>query len=112
MGSSIPMDGSPGTIELLMNFNPVVHNLLHIPVYSALAVLWMMYFNTLRISRIVVIVVSILITVLFGFADEVHQSYVPGRYGGLTDFCLNTIGACFGLMLFVLYEKNRVPQKI
>lgn len=38
-------------------------------------------------------------------ADEVHQLFVPGRWGSLADVCLDTFGGVFGILLCLLAEK-------
>lgn len=38
-------------------------------------------------------------------ADEIHQLFVPGRYGCFADVCLDTAGGCFGVLCCVAIEK-------
>lgn len=38
-------------------------------------------------------------------ADEIHQLYVPGRWGSFADVCLDTLGGCFGILICVILEK-------
>ncbi len=91
--SSIPMDGGPGNIQFLTDLDPNLQNLLHIPLYGLLAYLWLRAFHALGLGLWQTIVLSLLITIGYGGFDEVHQSFVPGRYAGLLDICLNTTGA-------------------
>lgn len=48
-------------------------------------------------------------------ADEIHQLFVPGRYGSLADVLLDTTGGIFGLLLCVtvckLYDRRRAKGK-
>lgn len=37
--------------------------------------------------------------------DEVHQLFVPGRWGSFADVCLDTCGGIFGILCCVLIEK-------
>ena len=37
--------------------------------------------------------------------DEIHQLFVPGRFGNVWDVLLDTSGGCFGLLLCVLVMK-------
>ena len=41
-------------------------------------------------------------TVLYAMSDEFHQLFVPGREGKLTDVLIDSGGALFGLLLFIL----------
>jgi len=97
--SSIPMDGGPDNIAFLTNLDPGLQNLLHIPLYGTLAFLWLYAFVSSGFSPGKAIVLSILITIGYGCMDEFYQSFVPGRYGGILDILLNSIGAAAGLFL-------------
>ncbi len=41
-------------------------------------------------------------TALYAATDEIHQLFVPGRAGKITDVCIDTIGAVIGLFLLFL----------
>ncbi|ACN15115.1 VanZ-like family protein [Desulforapulum autotrophicum HRM2] len=101
--SSIPMDGGPHDIKFLTDLNPNLQNLLHIPLYACLAFLWFRSFSRLRVNTAKGVVLALFITILYGSLDEVHQTFVPGRYGGLIDIYLNTVGAVIGIFLFKLW---------
>ncbi len=98
--SSIPMDGGSDDIAFLTSLNPAVQNLLHIPLYGLLAFLWMNVFKKKGFRPALSLTLSLLIAVLYGCLDEVHQAFVPGRYGGLLDVCLNTAGALLGVWVY------------
>jgi len=104
--SSIPMDGGPGDIKFLTDLNPDIQNLLHIPLYACLSFLWVRAFSRLRVNSAKGVVLALFITILYGCLDEVHQTFVPGRYGGLMDIYLNTVGAVIGIVLFKLWKKR------
>jgi VanZ family protein len=42
---------------------------------------------------------AVLLVVLYGASDEVHQMFVPGRTAALDDLLADTIGACVGASL-------------
>lgn len=53
--------------------------------------------------------VAFVITVLYAISDEVHQLYVPGRSGQVSDVLLDSTGALAGIGLYTLvsYLLNR-----
>lgn len=106
--SSIPMDGGSHDIKFLTDLNPNVQNLLHIPLYACLSFLWVRTFSRLRVNTAKGVVLALFITIAYGCLDEVHQTFVPGRYGGLIDIYLNTVGAFIGVALFKLWG-HRLP---
>lgn len=107
--SSIPMDGGSGNIQMLTDLDPSIQNILHIPLYAALAMLWLHYFKRCSFSSKKMFVSAMVISILYGCMDEVHQTFVPGRYGGLLDIYLDILGALLGsLAFFVVLKKPEI----
>jgi VanZ family protein len=44
--------------------------------------------------------------------DEIHQLFVPGRYGSIADVLLDTCGGIFGILLCVLIEHYLNHKKL
>jgi VanZ family protein len=112
--SSIPMDGGPDNIAFLTNLDPGLQNLLHIPLYGTLAVLWLRWFcgsGSGKITRKMV-VYSLMITICYGCLDEVHQFFVRGRYGELLDVYLNIFGAVAGTIFFGYLKKRKELRNV
>jgi VanZ family protein len=105
--SSIPMDGGPDNIAFLTNLDPNIQNLLHIPLYGTLAFLWLNCFCSSGKLTKQIVFYSLIITICYGCLDEVHQSFIKGRYGGLLDVYLNIIGAVAGTIFFWYLKKRR-----
>ncbi len=78
----------------------VGQNILHIPLYGMLAFLWMRAFryNGLPFNRAVV--TTLIITILYAFSDEYHQSFVPGRDASLADIAFDCLGAFAGTLIY------------
>lgn len=104
--SSIPMNGGPNDVTFLTSLNPTFQNLLHIPLYGALAFLWNRSFHKNHISNGKMVLMSLFLTISYGCLDELHQTFVPGRYGGLLDIFLNISGAFLGVFVFYLFRKS------
>ena len=52
--------------------------------------------------------IAIIIAVLYGISDEVHQLYVPGRHFAIIDIITNSIGILTAsIVYFVLLIKKR-----
>ena len=105
--SSIPMDGGSDKTAFLTNFSPVLQNFLHIPLYAFLAFLWHRYLCTKHLKFSVCLVIAFLIPVLYGVLDEIHQAFVPRRFGSAADIYLNTAGTVVGVWLGVISQKKR-----
>lgn len=104
--SSIPTDGGSNDIAFLTSLNPTLQNLLHIPLYGVLALLWIRSFQKNHFSNGKMILMTLFLTISYGCLDELHQTFVPGRYGGLLDIFLDSLGAFFGILVFYLSRKS------
>lgn len=105
--SSIPMDGGLDNITFLTDLDSTLQNLLHIPLYGFLSLLWMNFFVAAGRPWGRAVILTIAITIGFGCLDEFHQSFVPGRYGGLMDILLDSVGAVAGIIFFGMVNKPR-----
>ncbi len=99
--SSIPGEPSaqdPAVYGVVKWVPPAVQNLLHLPLFGALAWLWRWALEAWT-TRGLGIAAGVL-TAGYGVVDELHQTLVPGRYGSLTDMSLNIVGALIGLWVY------------
>ncbi|MFH1290450.1 MAG: VanZ family protein [Nanoarchaeota archaeon] len=53
-------------------------------------------------------VLGIVLAIVYGISDELHQFFVPGRCMSLFDIFLNSVGVAFAAMIYFIYveEKN------
>ena len=92
--SSVPEGESDTVAGLLLEWvTPQWQNLLHVPVYSGLALTWIWALSPRSLNRHSLLTIALLLTLLWGVLDEMHQATVPGRYASLTDLLLNLTGA-------------------
>ena len=52
------------------------------------------------------LIIAIIISVLYAFSDEFHQSFVPGRDAGIKDILTDTAGIFFSSLIY-LYTNNK-----
>ena len=107
VSSSIPMDGESKHFKFVVQLAPTIQNLLHIPVFSFLAYLWMNSLSRHGFSRIQTLIITIIITVGYGILDEFHQLFVPGRYASFSDVLFNILGCTIGIIIFFQFKRSR-----
>ncbi|MBI2106155.1 VanZ family protein [Candidatus Woesearchaeota archaeon] len=73
----------------------------HIILYAGLALLLFRAVNYSKKQDFIVI----LSTTLYGFIDEVHQHFVPGRTFQSSDILMDFLGAILALILLSIYKK-------
>jgi len=99
--SSIPDQGvANGTLNPLAWISPNVQNFLHLPLYGGLASLWIWALRHWNAESGRKYVLALILTLVYGLLDEWHQTFVPGRFGSLTDVSFDFIGAVIGLWIY------------
>ena len=80
----------------------IISNLVHIPVYALLTLLWLKGFaGTQNTGKFHPVIAFILIgLIIFAVLDEIHQSFIPGRTASFMDLGLDLLGIVCGLAAF------------
>jgi len=50
---------------------------------------------------------AVLLAVLYGVSDEIHQLFVPGRYGSVLDIGYDSVGIVFAFMVYTIVLLKR-----
>ncbi len=87
---------------------PYIDKLLHIAVYALLGALFLRAFKTLRIQHNLklVMILSILLSSLYGISDEIHQYFVPFRNADFMDALADMIGSVGGVYGYQLLSSK------
>ena len=101
--SSIPADDDRDMGNIVGR--EIVQNMLHIPMFGLLAVLWLKTFCNMNFNFRKAIAFSALITCSYSAFDEFHQAFIPGRFASGLDFLLNVTGLCMGLVVYGFIRK-------
>jgi VanZ family protein len=87
--------------------------IVHFGIYSVLAT---SFYYSLRNQKKVSIfsehafLFSIVLSVLYGIIDEVHQYFVPNRTCDIFDVFANSVGALFAILSIFIYLKFRKKE--
>ena len=84
-----------------------VRKLAHMTEYALLYMSAVLALSTIKKAR----VIAFAFCVIFAITDEIHQLFVPGRVGCVTDVLIDTIGICFGIIACVIIDKLRKRKK-
>ncbi len=93
------------------NVVPETDKLVHITIFAILAFLLSgtLYKNTRPWKRVAQV---LLLTILFGYLDELHQSMVVGRVSSLWDLLADGIGGLTGAMLYLSFHHQQTKFRI
>ena len=78
----------------------VIKKTAHVVEYAILAVLLYRAMIGSDVEKKKAIILAILIASLYGFTDEFHQSFTPGREPRIRDVIIDTIGGTIGVLTF------------
>lgn len=81
---------------------PIVRKVAHFSIYFLLGFLMMCCASTFKGSKAYKFDISVILCMLYAASDELHQLFVPGRSGEITDVCLDSVAATFGVLLVLL----------
>lgn len=84
----------------------------HFAAYTVLGILTGSALYTHRLKNKTVAYLSVLICFLYAVSDEIHQVFVPGRAGRISDVMIDTSGAVIGVLLclFTAYFIHRFKK--
>jgi len=87
--------------KILPNY-PFMDKLLHFVCYALLGALFLRAFNTTPIKHHLklVLILSVLLSALYGISDEIHQSFVPFRTADVLDALSDILGSIAGVYLY------------
>lgn len=88
--------------EMIETWNFAIRKTAHFCEYAILAVLTMLLFGQIKISRRLAVIAALLVSALYAVTDEVHQYFVPGRACQIRDVCIDTSGAATGIFVMLL----------
>lgn len=54
------------------------------------------------------VIITLLICVLYTISDEIHQSFIPGRAGRVSDVFIDSIGSLTGIFITVIVTRKIV----
>lgn len=98
-------------LELNTNtFNYIVRKNAHFFTYLILSVFVMNAIRKSRVEGSKGILITFGICVLYAVSDEVHQLFVPGRSGQMTDVFIDGSGAVLGLVIVQLLSLLRKKE--
>jgi VanZ family protein len=89
---------TPSSLFLYFDFQKFVY---HIVEYAILSFL---LYRALKITSKSPQILAILITIIYGILDEIHQFYVPGRIASVFDVAINSFGAVLAQCIINIYN--------
>ncbi len=79
----------------------------HFSVYFILGILVANGLSDNNMSKLKIILLAFLVCILYAVSDEIHQLYIPGRSGQVSDVLLDSAGGLVGVLLYIFIRRDR-----
>ena len=89
----------------IRKFNRIIRKNAHFFAYLVLGILT---FNGLKDSGIAGgrgFILALIVCILYAISDEIHQLFIPGRSGQVTDVVIDGMGSLVGVILYQMNNK-------
>lgn len=105
--SLISLDLDSGVLAFIGLSEGTAFNLMHIPLFMFITVLWLQVAYVYDIPRWRKSASAFLFSLLVGVLYEFVQLLIPGRNPSLADIAINSLAALAGIALYLLLERTR-----
>ncbi len=92
------------------SLNFIFYKTIHLLVYSSLYFLWFRVFNSFSKKKLTLnqkLWYPLIISILYGVTDEIHQTFVPHRTGTFRDVIIDGIGI-YIMLQYTKYNLHRL----
>lgn len=90
--------------EIAKQIDKVVRKTAHMTEYAVLAVLVYVWMGVFHLPWKRQLFIAIFLAACYAGTDELHQVFVPGRAGRVSDVVIDSLGAVVGVLLFCFME--------
>ncbi|MCI8412241.1 MAG: VanZ family protein [Clostridia bacterium] len=103
--------------EIFKKTEIVIRKIAHFSIYTLVGLLLMSFVSTYKLKENIRIIISLCMGILYATSDEVHQLFIPGRSGQITDVIIDTMGVLLGILVLLtlleIYKKttNKIDIK-
>ncbi len=84
-------------------FHTIIRKTAHVAAYAVLGFLSIHAFTVSGMKKSAFY--ALLLSIFYAVTDEVHQLFIPGRSGEVSDVLLDTAGALIGIGLYIICRK-------
>lgn len=85
--------------QILERTESIIRKIAHFSIYTLVGFLLMSFISTYNLRENKRIIISLCVGVLYATSDEIHQLFISGRSGKITDVILDSMGVLLGILL-------------
>ena len=96
--------GRPADAAAVSIADNVIRNISHGFVFFVLGLLVSYAFETVNVHEFANAGLAFIVSSIYAVSDEVHQIFIPGRAGQLTDFLVDALGIVIAIVVYQLIK--------
>lgn len=96
--------------KLIENLQHPIRKLAHFTIYTIGGMLIFNFINTYKIINKKKIMFTIMFGALYAVTDEIHQLFIPGRSGQISDVIIDACGVIIGCTIIYFSYKIRIKK--
>ncbi len=100
--------------KAMSNLHLIIRKIAHFTEYGALGIAASFGFKGVTEAKRKCLILSVFVSFIYAITDEIHQYFVPGRYGTFTDVLIDTCGAAVFtfIYIFLFNKKRKANEKV
>lgn len=91
--------------KTLDRIESIIRKIAHFSLYTLVGLLLMAICSTYNINEKLKVIISLSIGIIYAISDEIHQMFIAGRSGEITDVIIDTLGVALGIIIIMLILK-------
>lgn len=99
-------------VEFAVKIDHIVRKTAHVTEYAVLGFLLAQAFMEDKAKLLFRIIMPWCIGALYAATDEIHQLFIPGRSGQISDVLLDSVGVLIGVMVVNIWDKLKSRSKL
>ena len=99
--------------EFMDQANFIFRKICHFSEYLILSVISFLFIESFNKFKLLwCLLYSFIFSVIYAITDEIHQTFIDGRAGQITDVLIDSSGVLIGLLIiYLVYKKIQVKYK-
>ena len=102
-------------VEFQDVLEPIIRKIAHFSEYGLGGILFLGFFETFEMSNKKKLIFAVILGIIYAISDEIHQLFVDGRTGKITDVWIDSLGLVTGicflkLILEIINNKRKKMQ--
>lgn len=100
--SKIKLMNEDTKIYYIHKIDPIIRKTAHFTIYAVVGFSAMGFISTFNIKNKLKIITSFGIGLTYAIADEIHQTFIPGRNGNIIDVGIDALGVITGILALII----------